>query len=111
MFNDRLREARKKAGYSQEKLGQMLNVSKQTISDYEKGKTEPDMATVALAMKVLSIDANYLWQDEMKEETEPTYSIAALRVADVYDTLTEAGQQLIDQIIDFASKHHSNLSK
>ena len=32
-------------------------------------------------------------------------------LASKYDTLTEAGQQLIDQTIDFASKHHSNLAK
>ena len=111
MFNDRLKQARISSGHTQESLAAAIGVKKSTICGYEKGTSEPDMEKISKIMDVLSVDANFLLQDEMKEETGPTYSIAALRVADVYDTLTEAGQQLIDQTIDFASKHHSNLAK
>lgn len=99
MFSDRLKEARKNAGLSQEKLGLMMGLKKQTISDYERGYSEPDMAKVALFMSILGVDANFLWQDEMDLRQEPDLSPEALTVARAYDQASDYGKSMIDAVL------------
>lgn len=69
-LKDRLREARKKAGLSQEELASMIGVAKSTLSGYERDGREPTMNTLSKIMCALGVDANYLLQDEMKELEE-----------------------------------------
>lgn len=42
-FNDKLMDLRKKKGWSQEELGEKLDVSRQTVSKWELGQTTPEM--------------------------------------------------------------------
>lgn len=106
MFKDRLREARKKRGYTQESLAEQIGVKKSTVNGYEKGNSEPDMEKMSALMKVLGVDANYLLQDEMSEENRPTFSEAATELALNFDSLTDAGKELIFAAMSFALKHH-----
>lgn len=49
-ISEKLKEHRKKAGYTQEKLAQNLNVSRQTVSNWENAKSLPDIySLVALS--------------------------------------------------------------
>ena len=41
-----LRRARTSKGYTQKQVANILNITKETLSNYENGKTEPDMITV-----------------------------------------------------------------
>lgn len=66
-FKDRLKEARLSKGFTQSELGALLGVASSTITGYEKGTSEPNMQKIQQIMKVLSVDANYLWQDEMNQ--------------------------------------------
>lgn len=65
-FATRLKEARKKQKITQEELGRLIGVAKSTISGYEKGTSHPDVEKIQNLMSILQVDANYLWQDEMK---------------------------------------------
>lgn len=105
MFSDRLKEARKNSGLSQEKLGQLMGLKKQTISDYERGYSEPDMAKVAMFMSILGVDANFLWQDEMKAKKEPELSTEAMNVARAFDTMSSYGKSIIMTVIDQERKN------
>src|SRR6266446_5888492 len=49
-------KARRKARMSQKGLEQALEVSRQTISLYERGKTPPPFETLANIARVLSVD-------------------------------------------------------
>jgi transcriptional regulator with XRE-family HTH domain len=49
-------KARRRAGMSQIDLEQALEVSRQTISLYERGKTSPPFETLAQIARVLSVD-------------------------------------------------------
>ncbi len=42
MIGERLNELRKDKGMTQQELGELLSVSKYTISSYENDKTSPD---------------------------------------------------------------------
>jgi transcriptional regulator with XRE-family HTH domain len=66
-LKDRLREARKNAGLSQEQLSGMVGIAKSTLSGYERDGREPSMFTLSKLMEVLGVDANFLLQDEMKD--------------------------------------------
>lgn len=104
MFKDRIKEARKNSGLSQEKLGMLLGVSKQTVSDYERGYSEPDMAKVGLIMSILNVDANYLWQDEMQNNDTTGFSERAFAIARAYDSMSEYGKSIIDMVFENEKK-------
>lgn len=105
MLKDRLREARKLKGYTQEKLASAIGVKKSTVCGYESGNSEPDMAKMMLIMDVLEIDANFLFQDEIAQKTMPSDS--AMLVARKYDELDSIGQELIEDVFRVALKYHS----
>ena len=49
-FSDKLIALRKKAGWSQEELAERLNVSRQSVSKWESGASDPSTANlIALA--------------------------------------------------------------
>lgn len=89
-FNDRLKEARLNSGMTQEQVSEKIGVAKSTLTGYEKGNREPNMLTIQKLMDVLSVDANFLWQDEMKDTSEMIVSsdewdhIRKYRKLDVY---------------------------
>lgn len=62
-FEDRLKEARKAAGLTQEQAAEQIGVAKSTWTGYEKGNSQPDINKIVKIMAALNIDANYLWQD------------------------------------------------
>ena len=56
----RLKEIRKKRGITQVKLSMDLNISQNSISRYEKGQREPDLATLVLIADYFHISIDYL---------------------------------------------------
>jgi transcriptional regulator with XRE-family HTH domain len=67
-LNDRIREARKAKGLTQEQLGSIIGVAKTTIAGYEKNR-EPTAANVGAIADELGVDVNFLFQDEMKKSS------------------------------------------
>lgn len=54
-FAERLKELRAKAGMSQYRLAQVSGVAKQTISQLEKGDTDPAWETVRKLARALGV--------------------------------------------------------
>ncbi len=57
---ERLREIRTEAGLTQAKFGEMLSVSQDTVSLWEKGRSVPTTDTLALICKTFNVSADYL---------------------------------------------------
>lgn len=57
---ERIAQARKAAGLSQEELGNRLGVSRQAVSKWETNQTKPDVDTVVRMCQVLDLSADYL---------------------------------------------------
>lgn len=55
-----IREVRLRRGMSQEQLAQALHVTRQTVSNYETGRSRPDVETLTLLAKVLEADVREL---------------------------------------------------
>ena len=64
-LNERIKEARKRKGITQEQLGILIGVAKTTVAGYENNR-EPSAAKVGEIADVLGVDVNFLFQDEVK---------------------------------------------
>lgn len=95
-FYDRLKESRIKAGLTQEQLADKLGVAKSTLSGYEGGNREPTVATIAKALEILNIDANYLYQDESKALTKQVISLDDKELLKKYHSLDNHGKEMVD---------------
>ncbi len=60
MYYDKLKEARKKAGYSQEEVSDIINTSRSNISKYETGALEPNLETLRKLCELYKVSADYI---------------------------------------------------
>ena len=69
MFGDRLKLARKKAGYSLRGLADALSgrVSAQAIGKYERGEMMPGSDVLSVLAKALGVSLEYLLSDQVQE--------------------------------------------
>lgn len=69
-FNQQLAALRKARGISQENLADMLGVSRQAVSKWETGETQPEMANLLALCSILEVSPNQLmgWEAEDTEE-------------------------------------------
>lgn len=65
VFATRMKEARKHAGLSQERLGVLAGIDEMSSSarmnQYERGKHEPDFSMVERIAKVLNVPESYFY--------------------------------------------------
>ena len=57
---ERLQDLRKKAGYSQEQLADLLGISRQAVSKWESGQTSPDLEKIVLLSEFFEVSTDYL---------------------------------------------------
>lgn len=67
-LTDKLVKLRKTNGWSQEDLAEKLNVSRQAISRWESGTSQPDASNVLNLSKLFGITADYLLNDEFDSD-------------------------------------------
>ena len=69
MFSDRLRTLRLDQGWSQQELGERLNVSSKTISGYEHKVSQPSIDVLIKLSKIFDVTVDYLiGNSECKKE-------------------------------------------
>lgn len=77
LVGSRLKDARKAKGITQEKLGEVLGLSKAAISLYESERRNPKLETIIEMMYVLGVSADYLLGTdvvvEIKDYDTPKY--------------------------------------
>ena len=74
-FSDKLIDLRKKAGLSQEELGEKLNVTRQTISKWELGQTTPELDKLKEISKLFNISVDELIGSETVSEKKEDVKI------------------------------------
>lgn len=88
-IGSRIKSARKEKGMTQEYLASLIGVTKGAIANYENEVSIPKIELLYKLMDTLNVDANYLYQDEMKNfKITPrvnTFSAEATEVAEAYD--------------------------
>ena len=72
---DKLFELRKEKGWSQEKLAEQINVSRQSISKWESGQALPELEKIVELSKIFQVTTDYLLlEDSDKPEINPILS-------------------------------------
>ena len=61
MFCDILKQLRKRSGYSQTELANLLKISKSAVSMYELGERMPDYEMMKTIAELFNVDLNYLY--------------------------------------------------
>jgi len=57
---ERLKELREEKGLSQTQIADAIGIRQQTISQYEKGITQPDIQTIKKLCDFFDVSADYL---------------------------------------------------
>ena len=73
----RLKDARIESGYTQEQVAEQLDVSRQTISSWENGRTFPDIGSVVSLSDIydVSLDVLIKGDEKMLEHLEESTNI------------------------------------
>ncbi len=81
-LGEKILELRKKNGLSQEQLGEKLEVTRQTISNWELGETSPNPEQLVLLSKTFNISIDELLNNDVKnilvEKVSNTEKLAGL---------------------------------
>ncbi len=64
---DKIINERKKNGWSQEELAQMLSVSRQSVSKWEGAQAAPDLNKIIKMAEIFGVSTDYLLKDEIEE--------------------------------------------
>lgn len=76
-IGQKLKEARMRSGFTQEDIAEKLNVSRQTISNWENEKSYPDIVNVITLSDLYSISLDDLLKgdDELMEHLEESTNV------------------------------------
>ena len=66
---EKITEARKKNGWSQEELAEQLSVSRQAVSKWESAQSMPDLQKLLRLAEIFGVSTDYLLKDELKSDT------------------------------------------
>ena len=87
MFQENLKELRKKKGYSQQELAIRLNVVRQTISKWEKGLSVPDADTLIKMAEIFEVSVNELLGAKLEVKDEEKHNAIAEQLARINEQL------------------------
>ena len=71
-FANRLKDARRVCGLSQEELAERLDVSRQAVGKWEQGQAYPELEKLIALCAVLNVSADMLLLDELPQECRRT---------------------------------------
>jgi len=71
-FGERVKHFRELKGLTQEQLAAEIGVAKTTITGYERGNREPDVAKIKKLAKALCVSGNELLGIELEQKESPT---------------------------------------
>lgn len=95
-FGDKLREARKNKGYTQEQIAHLLGIAKSTYTGYEKGVREPDLFKIKRLVEVLDVDSSWLLG---VDDSPSSITAAEYQAIKKYRALDERGKIAVDSTL------------
>ena len=79
-LGDRIQQSRKKAQLSQERLGDMVGVTRQTISNWELNITTPDANQLLALSKALQISMDALMENDIQHLIEQKVTVVETQI-------------------------------
>ncbi len=86
-LNDKLKIARKRAGFTQEEVEKRTNINKKTISNWENGVSRPDVDSITVLCKLYDVNPNEIFEWETNNDNNSYYinSDAAELAQEMFD--------------------------
>ena len=94
-LNEKIIYCRKKAGYSQEALAEKLSVSRQAVSKWETGESQPELSKLAALAALFGVTADWL----ISEEEPSTESASKMEAAAPAPNWVESVPGVIGKLI------------
>lgn len=100
-FKDRLKELRISKKITQEEMGKVFNVIKQTISSWENGNSRPDIDMASKIADFFEVTTDYLLCRTNEPNSEKqAITIAAHRTDNPMSDLPPEAQERVDEFIE-----------
>ena len=83
-FGEKLREARREAGLSQEQFAEKMSVSRSAVAKWEAGKGLPDVNNLKVMAQLLDVSVDYLLDEDEKlsfNETKEAIDLNSFEVS------------------------------
>ena len=96
----RIKEAREKSGLTQKELGKLIGVTGSAITNYENEVSHPKEPILYKLLEVLNVDANFLFQDEMKTNAPEIFTLQEKEYIYKYRELDIYGKKIVDFILN-----------
>ena len=104
-LGEKILELRKKNGLSQEQLGERIDVTRQTISNWELGETSPNTEQLKLLSRELKVSIDDLLDNDIKnivvEKVSNTEKLAGIAIKSAKVLGILFGILLVVDIISF----------
>lgn len=99
-IGSRIKERREQLGMTQPQLADALGVSKGAIGNYETDANSPKASILYKVFDVLQCDANYIFQDEVKERKEWVPSQEEIDIIKRIRSLDDYGKRAVLYLIE-----------
>jgi transcriptional regulator with XRE-family HTH domain len=102
-FGEKLKQARKKLGWSQDDLGQKVGIHGRHVGKYENGRAMPNADTIIRIAKILNVSIDYLLLDDFKENAMPSAILQdrdLMRKFEAVEKMDENDKHVITSLID-----------
>ena len=98
---DRLKTARNSKGLKQQDVADQLGIKANTISNWEKGRTEPDIDTFVKLCKIYQIDCPSLLSDVYAfDRISNDISLQEYDFIKKYRVLDKHGKEMVDLVLE-----------
>ena len=94
-FGAVLKKYRKNAGCTQQKLAEILGISKNTVTLWERNLARPDVETIRELNQMFGIPLNELFEIP----SAPKYSFAERKLIDYFRQLDESDQTVVERMV------------
>ena len=96
-FSDRLVLARERAGLTQKRMAELLEITPTRLNYWEKGKREPNVLMIKNISKILNVSSDYLI---FGTESINNFSSQEISVLNKYRKLNDIGKPKAETYID-----------
>lgn len=91
----KIKEARNAQGMTQEELAQRLGVTKGAVANYENETSHPKESVMYKMFEALDVDANYLFQDVVKNRFSNYVASDEVKILQKYRSLDGHGKRVV----------------
>lgn len=107
----RLYQRRTECGLSRAELAETVGVTRSAIGNYETGFSKPKDEILLRLMDALQVDANYLYQDDIRADSTMHCSDEERRLVEGYRRLSVTGRQSVYALVDSLCRWQQELEE